>query len=392
VKRNFYKLLIAIIALALITIKNFGQSTNTVQADGSRVNSILTAVPFLLIVPQGRSGSMGNSGVAIDADGNSSVLNSSAMAFLPEAAYGVSLSYSPWLKNLVPDISLSYLSGYYRLNDRNTLGASLRYFSIGNVQFTDNNSQSLGISNPSEWAADISYARSFGPEFSLGGSLRYISSNLFSGQSLAVGQIEPGRAIAVDISGLYRKNGFVFGGPVIWSAGINLSNIGTKISYSTGGAPYFLPSNLRIGSAATFLGNGSRLIFAFDLNKLMVPTQPLYDRNGNIVKGRDPERSVPSGIFGSFSDAPGGVSEELKEVGISTGFEYCYMEQFSFRAGYNYQNPEKGNSSYFTLGAGFKYNILSIDFAYLLSSTSRSPLANTLRFGLQANFGKKSGN
>jgi hypothetical protein len=369
--------------------KLFAQSINGTQIDGRQNNNILTAVPFLLIMPQARSGAMGNAGVALDADANASAINGAAIAFLPEGTCGASVTYSPWLKSLVPDMSLSYLSGYYRVDERNSIGVSLRYFSIGNVQFTDNNQQSIGVFNPNELAFDVSYARSFGPDFSLGGSVRYVHSDLFSGQSVGGAQVEPGKAVAVDVSGLYKREGTLFGEPMIWSAGINLSNIGTKIAYSASNVSYFLPANLRVGGAATFLRNDNRFIVALDLNKLMVPTQPIYNENGIIISGKDPNRSVPGGIIGSFTDAPGGFSEELKEINISTGLEYSFKDTFAFRAGYNYQSPEKGNSTYFTLGAGFKYSVLSFDLAYLAGSTVNNPLANTLRIGIQARFGKK---
>lgn len=384
---NSKKYILQIIFLVLFINKGYTQTIGGVQTDGSRQSDIITAVPFLLIVPQARAGAMGNAGVAVDADANASTMNSSAMAFLPEKTYGVSVSYSPWLRSLVSDMNLSYVSVYYRLNERSTLGASLRYFSIGKVLLRDNNFQELGISNPNEYAADISYVRKFGPEFALGGTVRYIYSNLSSNQALSSGRSEPGRAIAVDVSGLYKKEALLFGEPMIWSAGINLSNIGTKMSYGSGNTSYFLPANFKIGTAATLLGQDSRLIIALDLNKLMAPTQPIYDVNGQIVKGKDPDRSVPAGIFGSFSDAPGGLSEELREINISTGLEYSFKDAFAFRAGYNYQDPKKGNARYFTFGAGFKYNVMSIDVAYLAGTVRDNPLANTLRFTLQAKFG-----
>lgn len=378
-------------ALLLAVLPLCAQNISGIQTDGSRQNNIVTAVPFMLITPEARAGAMGNAGVALDGDVNASAINVAGLAFMPEKTAGVSISYSPWLKSLVPDMSLAYISSYYRLDERNTIGASFRYFSLGAVQFTDADFHDMGIYNPNEMAMDISYTRSFGPGFALGSTVRFIYSNLYSGQLSSGGQAQAGKAIAVDVSGLYKKEITLFGNPAIWSAGINLSNIGTKISYSnTGSVPYFLPGNFKIGTAATLMPNGdNHFIIALDLNKLMVPTQPIYDGEGNIVKGQDPNPSVPSGIFGSFSDAPGGFGEELKEISIATGLEYSYQQKFALRAGYNYQSPEKGNSRYLTLGAGFKYNIFNIDFAYLAGSTQKSPLANTLRFSLQVRFSDK---
>lgn len=377
-----------LMALLLAVVPLYAQTISGIQTDGSRQNNIVTAVPFLSIVPQARAGAMGNAGVAVDADANASAMNVSALAFLPVGSSGASVSYSPWLKSLVSDMSLAYLSGYLRLGDRNTIAASFRYFSLGAVQFTDNYFQNLGTYNPNELAFDVSYTRSFGPDFAMGSTLRFIYSNLYSGQFATGSQVQAGKAIAADVSGLYKKETVLFGQSAIWSAGINLSNIGTKVSYNTGGAAYFLPANFKLGTAATLLpDNDNRFVIAIDLNKLMAPTQPIYDGNGKISKGVDPNRSVPAGIFGSFADAPGGIEEEFKEIGVSTGIEYSYQEKFALRAGYNYQNPNKGNSRYLTLGAGFKYHVFKIDFAYLLGSTQKSPMANTLRFSLQASFG-----
>ncbi|TCD11541.1 type IX secretion system outer membrane channel protein PorV [Pedobacter frigidisoli] len=383
---------LAFSALSLVLV--FGKTNAQVvigntQTNGSESNNIVTAVPFLLITPDARSGAMGDAGVAVTGDVNSASINASKLAFL-DKPYGFSVSYSPWLKSLVPDINLAYLSGFYKLDDRNTIGASLRYFSLGSIQLTDVNQQDLGISNPNELALDFSFARSFGEEFSLGSSLRYIYSNLASGQFASSGQVHGGNAVAVDVSGLYKTATTLFGKETVLSAGANISNIGTKMSYSDGGESFFLPTNFKIGGASTFVVDEfSTFTLAVDFNKLLVPTQPIYDSNNTIVSGKDPNRSVPAGIFGSFNDAPGGFSEEIKEVGISTGLEYWYNQQFALRAGYNYQSPMKGDSRYFTLGLGLKYNVFNIDFSYLLANAQTSPLANTLRFGLLFNFGDK---
>ncbi|WP_316802215.1 type IX secretion system outer membrane channel protein PorV [Pedobacter nototheniae] len=386
------KLAFSAISMVLVFGKSNAQVTiGGAQTNGSVSNNIITAVPFMLITPDARAGAMGDAGVAVPGDVNSASINPAKLAFLDQP-YGFSISYSPWLKSLVPDINLAYLGGFYKLDDRNTIGASLRYFSLGQIQLTDINQQDLGISNPNELAFDVTFARTFGNEFSLGSSVRYIYSNLASGQFSSTGQVHGGNALAVDIAGLYKTSTMVFGKNTILSAGANISNIGTKMSYSDGGTNFFLPTNLKIGGASTIaIDDLSTFTLALDFNKLLVPTQPIYDSNNNIISGKDPNRSVPAGIFGSFSDAPGGFSEELKEVGISTGLEYWYNQQFALRAGYNYQNPMKGDSRYFTFGAGLKYNVFNIDFAYLVANAQTSPLANTLRFSLLFNFGDKKG-
>ncbi|TCD07748.1 type IX secretion system outer membrane channel protein PorV [Pedobacter frigidisoli] len=382
----------ATITLSTLFLSFLGVDAQT-QTNGRQSNNIVTAVPFLLITPDARAGSMGNAGVAVDGDANSSSINVSKLAYIKED-YGFGVSYSPWLKNLVPDINLAYLTAYYKLDDRNTIAAAMRYFSLGNINIIDENQQDLGSFSPSELALDASFVRSFGEEFALGTTLRYVRSNLSSGLFGTTQQSAAGQAVAVDVSGIYKTNTQFLNTDAILSIGANISNIGTKMSYSSGGTSYFLPTNFKFGGASTFLIDSfSEFTFALDFNKLLVPTQPIYNADGTIQSGKDPNRSVPAGIFGSFSDAPGGFSEELKEVGISTGIEYRYNKQFALRAGYNYESPQKGDSRYFTLGAGLRYNVFNIDLSYLVASTQQSPLANTLRFSLLFNFGSaKSGN
>ena len=358
------------------------------QTNGSQSNNIITAVPFLLITPDARTASMGEAGVAVQPDVNTMYVNPSKLAFI-EKPYGFSASYSPWLRSLVPDINLAYLSGFYRLDDKSTIGGSLRYFSLGQIQLTDINKQDLGIYSPNEFSLDATYAKRFGDEFSLGTTARFIYSNLTSGQFSAGQQTAPGKAFAVDVSAYYRKQTVLLGKDAIVSGGVNFSNIGTKLGYVQGSPKYFLPANMKIGAASTLIVDDyNQFTFALDFNKLMVPTQPIRDSNGNIISGRNPDRSIPAGIFGSFSDAPGGFGEELKEVSIAAGAEYWYNQQFALRAGYFYESPQKGDRRYLTLGAGLKYNIFNIDFAYLLANPQKSPLANTLRFSLIFNFGE----
>jgi hypothetical protein len=368
-----------------------GVDGNT-QSDGKTPNTIQTAVPFLLVAPDARSGAMGDAGVALAPDANSIHWNPAKMAFV-ERPIGVSLSYTPWLRKLVPDIDLAYLSGYKRLDARNTIGGSLRYFSLGTIIFTQNGEDGTPYS-PNEFAIDGFFARQFGENFSLGTSLRYIRSVLGYGavtSSSGSGvQAQPASAVAADVSAYFKKGTVLFGKDAQTSFGLNISNIGTKVSYSSGGEKSFLPTNMKLGGATTFnLDDYNKFTVALDLNKLLVPTTPLTDENGNILKGDDPNRSVPSGIFGSFSDAPGGFSEEFKEISYSIGTEYLYSNQFAIRAGYFYENPLKGDRQYFTTGLGLKYNVFNLDVAYLLASQQKSPLANTLRFTLIFNFDKK---
>lgn len=385
----FVKAALSALFLVAVCTELFGQVVESgTLTNGSESNNIVVAVPFLLISPDARLAGMGEAGVAVQPDGNAMGVNPSKLAFM-ERKYGFSVSYSPWLKSLIPDVSLSYLSGFYKLNHKTALGASLRYFNLGEIQLTDVNQQDMGVYSPNEIAFDVTYARQMSESFSLGTSLRYIYSNLNSGQLSSGQQYKAGTAVAVDVSAYFKKPTVFLGSDAILSAGLNLSNIGTKISYSEQGNTSFLPTNLKIGGASTFfIDDFNQFTFALDFNKLMVPTQPVYDDNGKIIAGKDPNRSIPGGIFGSFSDAPGGFSEEMKEINIAAGMEYWYDQQFAFRAGYFYESPQKGNRRYFTLGAGLKYNVFNIDIAYILANAQKSPLANTVRFSLLFNFGK----
>jgi hypothetical protein len=349
------------------------------SATDSNVIAQTSAVPFLLNLPDSRTGAMGEAGVALSPDANSLSNNPSKLAFL-EQAYGFSISYNPWLKALVSDISLSYVSSFYKLSERNTFGASIRYFSLGKVQLADANQQDLGTSHPNEFAIDVSLARRYGNSFSLASSLRYIRSNIASGQNISGTEIKAGTAVAVDVSAYYKQEAFLMGTDAIIAAGVYVSNVGTKLSYMDGTIPYLLPANLKIGVATTFLYNdNSELSLVLDFNKLLVPSEA---DSINAIN----DTSVPGGVFGSFIDAPGGFKGELREASIGTGLEYLYRQQFALRGGYNYANPRQGNRSYFTVGAGFKYDVLGIDIAYLMASQEKSPLANSLRFTLLFNF------
>ncbi|RRN77821.1 type IX secretion system outer membrane channel protein PorV [Pseudoxanthomonas sp. SGD-10] len=348
--------------------------------DGRTGSIIQTAVPFLLVSPDARAGAMGEAGVATLPDANSTHWNPSKLAYLNDS-YGFSVSYSPWMQKFVPDIHMAYLNGYYRLDDRNVIGGSLRYFSYGDIQMNTgpNPEDQLGTYNPNELAVDAMLARSFGENFSLGMAARFIYSNLNSGVVNSSQNIA-GTAVAADVSGYYKsdKKNFL-GKEATYSAGLNISNIGTKISYTDGGPKIFLPTNMRLGGALTYHADElSDFTFTVDVNKLLVPSDPFSTK------------SVPAGIFGSFGDAAGGFSEELKEIYYAVGLEYWYNRQFAIRAGYFYESPEKGGRSYATLGAGLKYNIVNIDMSYIAANTQKSPLGQTLRFSLSFNFAEVS--
>jgi hypothetical protein len=381
-------------------------------SDELQLNTITTAVPFLLISPDSRGGSLGDAGVSTSPDANSIHWNPAKLAFI-EKNSGFSLTYSPWLRNLVGDISLSYLTGYYRINRISTIGASLRYFSLGEINFTDINNQSLGTFKPNEWALDVAYAMQFSQKISFGMSLRYINSNLTSG----VADTKPGRSVAADVSGYYQGDKFRLGDyDAVLRAGINISNIGAKMSYSDNAESDFLPTNLRIGPSLTIdFDDYNKITILVEANKLLVPSPPIYkvdetgtietDVNGDpiVLSGQDPNVGIASGIFGSFNDAPGVIEsfdasgnavlekgsvrkEEFSEISYSAGLEYWYDDQFAIRMGYFYENPLKGDRNYLTFGLGFKLSVFAFDASYLVGNAQQNPLANTFRFSLKFNF------
>lgn len=385
---GFEKLCLCSVFISTFTYSaGYGQTIDPgTQTDGKQSNNIQTAVPFLLISPDARSAAMGDAGVAISPDINAVHWNAAKLAYL-ENTTGLAVSYTPWLRKLVPDVDLAYLAGYYRLDDRNTVGGSLRYFSLGVIQLVDANQTDLGTYNPNELALDGTFARKFGDNFSLGTTVRYIRSSLSSGQFYSGQETKPATALAADVSAYVKQQTILLGKDAELAFGANISNIGTKVTYVQGGQKYFLPTNLKIGGAATFLLDAlSQMTVALDLNKLLVPTSPERDPSGNIIRGRDPDRSVPAGIFGSFGDAPGGFAEEFHEISYSLGTEYLYNNQFALRGGYFYEHPTKGDRQYLSLGLGLRYNMFNLDFAYLLANQQESPLANTLRFSLVFNF------
>ena len=377
--------------LAATATAQTGANYSDVLGQDDKVNAINTAVPFLRIAPDSRSGAMGDAGLAISPDAYSQIWNSSKLAFV-ESPYGLSFTYVPWLRELINDMNLAYVSGYYKIDDMQTVGASLRYFSMGNINFTDNGGNNIGSYSPHELAVDASYNRKLSKNFSLGLAGRFIFSNLTGGQGgQNQEQVESGKSFAVDINGFYKDEIKIADYNCEWSAGFNISNLGAKLGY-TEDTKNFIPTNLGIGGALTMnLDQYNKITATIDFNKLLVPTPPLYyqdstDMNGEriIWKGKDDNVGIIQGAFQSFGDAPDGFREELKEITSSVGLEYWYANQFAARMGYFHENAKKGNRKYFTAGVGVKMKMLGLDISYLIpaGNFSNSPLKNTWRFSL----------
>jgi hypothetical protein len=355
------------------------------------LNTITTAVPFLLISPDSKAGAMGDVGVATTPDANSIHWNPAKLAFVDDDM-GFSMSYVPWLRALVPDINLSYLAGYRKLNDNEAIGLELRYFSLGDITFTDILGTTIGQYKPSEFALGTSYSRKLSDNFSLAISGRYIYSNLTGGQAAGGIPTVAGQSIAADLAGYYTNPIRLGGKDFDLAIGGNISNIGSKISYTETSVKDFIPINLRLGTAiGAEFDDYNKMSFAFDINKLLVPTPAVYNNEGEITIGQDPNVSVVSGIFQSFGDAPGGTKEEFREINYSIGTEYWYANQFAIRAGYFFEHDTKGGRKFFTFGSGVKYNVFALDFSYLINASrainGNNPLANTMRFTLVFDFG-----
>jgi hypothetical protein len=308
-----------------------------------------------------------------------------------EQRAGVSLSYTPWLKNLgVTDLNLLYLAGYYKFDDRQTVSGGIRYFNLGTIQYTTSTGEPAGTGKPNEFAIDVGYSRLFGENFSGGILFRYIRSDIAGGTgSLNNIEYNPGNSVAADLSIYYQKPFQVSRKDAEAAIGLNISNIGTKMSYSNTDDKEFIPTNMRLGGRFSMnLDEYNALGITLDLNKLLVPTPPVRDdETDEVIAGKDDDVGTIQGMVQSFYDAPDGFSEEMQEIMISVGGEYWYRDQFAVRAGYFHEAEKKGNRKYFTVGIGLKLNIFSLDFSYLVPSGGRtSPLANTMRFTLGFTF------
>lgn len=366
-------------------------------------NTLLTAMPFLRITPDARSGGMGDMGVALSPNSNSMHFNASNLVFSQQES-GFSITYTPWLTNLnLDDIFLLYTSGYYKIDKNSAIGGSIRYFSLGDIDFTDAQGGSLGTGRPREGEFALAYARKLGDNFSASLTGKYIFSNLASGQQVNGIDINTAKAFAADLGVNYRTKSNLWGYKGEFSLGAAITNIGSKVSYTRDNlVKDFIPANLGVGTAIRLdFDQHNSLTFGVDLNKLMVPTpiaSTILDANGNAIKNPEwdkngneiadyREKSLFSGILGSFTDAQGGFREEIKEIAVSAGLEYWYDNQFAFRTGYYWESAEKGNRQYFTVGAGIKYNVFGIDLSYLVpTSVIPNPLDNTLRFSLLFDF------
>ena len=349
--------------------------------NGNRI--ISTGDPLLLIAPDSRAGAMGDVGAASKPDANSIHWNAAKLSFTEKKA-GLSFSYTPWLRQIVSDIKLMYLSGYYKIDDRSTVGGSLTYFSLGSIDFFSEEGISTGTYKPNEFAFDLAYSMKLSNNLSLSLTGRYIRSDLTQGQNVGTTQTHAANAAAADL-GLYYQNKLNIDLPSEYAFGLQISNLGTKISYSDNMESSFLPANLRLGGRYTMdFDQFNNLSLMVDLNKLLVPTPPVYNEDGSIYAGMDPNVGILQGAIQSFYDAPNGLKEEMQEISLSVGAEYWYNKVLAVRAGYFYEAKNKGARQYLTVGAGLRYNVMGLDISYLISTSalSNNPLKNTLRIAL----------
>lgn len=391
------------IALTVSLMKVQGQNYNNLSGSSDGLNVITTAVPFLIIAPDARAGAMGDAGVSSSPDVYSMHWNPAKYAVF-EKDMSLGLSYSPWLRNLVPDMNLAYLAFSKRIDNMSTVAATLRYFSLGDIQFTNDAGVEQGVYRPNEWAFDATYARKLTENLSGAVAGRFIYSNLTQGQFVQGAETSAGISVAADVAIYWAKDVNWFSDmSANFAWGVNISNIGNKLGYSkTSIKKDFIPTNLRLGPTLTLeLDDYNTMAFSIDINKLLVPSPPIYKRDdeGNpipipgtdkyeIESGKDNDVNVVPGMLQSFYDAPDGFSEEMRELSLAVGTEYWYNKVFALRGGFFYEDKTKGNRKFFTLGAGLRYNVFGLDFSYLIPVDSRNnPLQNTLRFALTFDLG-----
>ncbi len=369
----------------LIALVLFVSGLTTVRAQ-DKINVVTTAVPFLRISPDARAGGMGEVGLATAPDVNAPFLNLAKTAF-NESKGGIGLTYTPWLRRLqLNDVYLATMAGYYKLDDNSAISGSLRYFSLGNIQFTDNLGNDFGSFRPREFSFDAGYTRKLSEKIGIGIAGRYINSNLAGGQVVNGTAYKAGTAVSMDLSFYYHglnKNGEG------WNFGVAITNLGTKIGYTNDAKQKdFIPADLGLGVTHTWvIDESNKFTLGLDIHKLLVPTPPVVTgvySTDSASQADYRSKSSINGWFNAFS-APGGFSETLREFQLSGGMEYTYQDQFSLRGGYFYEDKLKGNRKYFTLGAGLKYNVFGLNVSYIIPSGSgvnQNPLSSTLRFGL----------
>lgn len=398
-----------LILLSLLSsIVSFAQITPDDDLTGSAGNrQIQYAVPFLSLSTDARGSALGDAGAATTPDINSAYWNPAKYSFTEKHA-GVALSYTPWLRRLINDMSISYLSGYTKISKEEAVYFQMKYFDLGSMTFRDENNQIIKEHNPYEIAIGGGYSRKLSDKTSVGLGVKYIRSDIAGNVSLNGGSTvtRPANGVGVDIYMYQQRELMIKGNKVGFAWGAGISDIGPKISYTNGDNSNQIPTNLRLGTQFSYdIDLYNKISWVFDINKLMVPTPPIYyqssqggdslDNSGErvIAEGKDPNRGLISGMFGSFFDAPGGFKEEMQELIFATGFEYWYANAFAARIGYHYENPNKGDKSYVQLGAGFIWKKLGIDISYLWSlSKNNNPLQDTLRFSLSLNIDKKNKN
>lgn len=392
-----FKIQAALISV-IISIGSVSAQTNS-DAAGRLLrdspNPIYTAVPFLTIAPDSRAASLGDQGVATTPDEYSAHWNPGKLAQVKKD-FGFALAYNPWLRKIVNDMSLVYLTGYYKLRKEDAVSLSLTYFDLGKINFTDGDGVPIIDYNPREFSAMGTYSRILGRGFSGGLSLKYIFSDLSGNFSAGAGnQARPGQAAAADVGFYYNRDLVIDDRDFNIAAGIAITNIGNKISYSSNSRADFIPTTLRLGTVLTHqVDDFNKFSLALQATKLMVPSSKVEFDSKDSLKTtpffRTPNRNLVGGMFSSFNDAPGGASEELREIMYSVGVEYWYDDMFAIRGGYFYEDARKGNRKYFTVGLGIRYQTVGIDMAYLIATSVTNPLAESFRFGLSFNFDRKS--
>ena len=410
---------LTLIILLIASSFSFGQLKDTEATKELQLNAITTSMPFLSINPDSRSGALGDAGTALNATASSIYWNTAATAFSKKGGE-IGISYVPWLRQLTNDIHLSYLSGYKRIRERHAVSGALRYFSLGEITFTDNSGQVLRNDKPSEFELAAGYAFKLTDRFSIGINGKFAYSNLTGGLPIPGSETKAGVAGMTDVSVLYSNPDIILGGKNgTLNLGATINNVGNKVSYSSRSSSDFLPTSLKLGAAyTTEIDKHNSLTTSIDLQKLLVPTPPLTSSSINYadipagtIVGKSNDVGVIAGMIQSFYDAPGTpvrdaknklvynsdgsiqvennskLIEELKEINIGGGLEYNYMNLLAVRGGYFFESQSKGGRQFFTLGVGLKYNVIGFDISYLAAVSRNNPLANTVRFSIRFDLG-----